>query len=618
MNILFFPAVLMISGACGAWLFRKYPRTATALGAGLLCGGSASGLALLAMQYIRHERLVAGDLFLLPVLLLSLAAAIHSIGYLDGHGSERSGSYWTLFNLTTAAMLGVTQLESPLAFLLAWELMGAASFGLVIFDRHNRNFAKAGWIYMIACHAGAALLILLFFFPHTPGWLFLLALLGFGLKIGFPLLHVWLPEAHPAAPAPVSALMSGAMIELGFFGILAFAIVPEKIALYGWVFAILGVITAPAGIIFALAQSNLKKLLAYSSIENMGILSCALGLGFLGAFYQLPMMMAAGFAGAAAHILNHALFKGALFLGAGSVYKAAGTLDMDEMGGLLARMPRTGAYFILNSLSLCGLPPFSGFAGEFLIYCAAFAGLFSDSVCLIVLSTVILVILALTGGLAAAAFAKAIGAVFCGEPRSDKAANAHDVPLFMNIPILVLFILSCVLLFVLPEAIEKLIPQIMPGCEDEAVILAGRMAAVSMISFTATVLAVLTLVFRTLIVKRNGERISPTWDCGFSKPTAKMEYTGTSFSANLADFFAALLHPERKTEHPQGIFPAKAELQDETEDGGIRFFWRYIFTGFNRLADKIHALQSGSLHFYLLVIVIALLGMLLNAVLRGN
>ena len=242
-------------------------------------------------------------------------------------------------------------------------------------------------------------------------------------------------------------------------------------------------------------------------------------------------------------------------------------------------------------LSLCGLPPFSGFAGEFLIYCAAFAGLFSDSVCLIVLSTVILIILALTGGLAAAAFAKAIGAVFCGEPRSEKAANAHDVPLFMNIPILVLFLLSCVLLFILPEAIEKIIPQIMPGCEDEAVILAGRMAAVSMISFTATVLAVLTLVFRTLIVKRNGERISPTWDCGFSKPTAKMEYTGTSFSANLADFFAALLHPERKIEHPQGIFPAKAELQDETEDGGIRFFWRYIFTGFNRLADKIHALH---------------------------
>jgi formate hydrogenlyase subunit 3/multisubunit Na+/H+ antiporter MnhD subunit len=472
---------------------------------------------------------------------------------------------------------------------------------------------------MMACHAGAALLILLFFFPHTPGWMFLLAVAGFGLKIGFPLLHVWLPEAHPAAPAPVSALMSGAMIELGFFGVLLFGISPDgSNALYGWSFLILGLITAPCGIIFAIAQSNLKKLLAYSSIENMGILSCALGLGFLGAAYGLPEMMVSGLLGGAIHLLNHALLKGGLFLGSGSVYKACGTLDMDEMGGLLKRMPRTGAYFILHALSLCGLPPGSGFAGEFLIYLAAFTGLASTSQAVVAASAATLIILALTGGLAAAAFAKVIGAVFCGEPRSKGAADAEEMPFFMNLPIMLLQLASWVLLLTLPLLLDYAAQNIFAEYDFAITPLALQCAKVALICFALTVITLGVFALRQMLIRKNGQRVSLTWDCGYSVPSAKMQYTATSFSQNPVDFFRLLLHPERKIEKPQGIFPEKAALEESVDDGGIRCFWRKIFRVTGKFAEKTHALQSGSLHFYLLVMVLTLIGMLFFAVTGGN
>lgn len=615
----YFPGILMALGAAGAWLCKKSPFAASVIGVGTLGGGAVAGLVMLAGNYIAGNGFSPQDLFAVPVLVLALCAGLHSLDYLAGHGEENSGSYWCFFNLTAAAMLGVIHAKTALEFLLAWEIMGTASGFLVFFDRHNTKSPEAAWIYMVACHAGAAFLILLFFFPHTPVWMFLLALAGFGLKIGFPLFHVWLPEAHPAAPAPVSALMSGAMIELGFFGLFSFGTLDVSgNALYGWVLVLLGLIAAPSGIIFALAQSNLKRLLAYSSVENMGILSIAFGLGFLGAAYDLPEMMIGGFAGGAVHLLNHAFFKGGLFLAAGSVYKASGTLDMDEMGGLLKRMPGTGGYFIIHALSLCGLPPFTGFAGEFMIYMAAFAGLYSGKGAVTGVSVVVLVILALTGGLAAAAFAKATGAVFCGEPRTRQAAEAVEVPLAMRLPLLILFLLSLLLLFVLPQALEYCAVAVFPGHTETVLDISGRIAAVVTISFSVTVLTVLVWAIRHILVRSSGERISPTWDCGYSLPDSRMEYTATSFSCNQTEFFRLLLHPITRLIPVRGIFAGKSEIDESIEDGGTRYFWHPLFEYAGKIADRIHRFQSGNLHFYLLVIVLVLAGMLWFAVQGGN
>lgn len=608
----YLPSALAATGAAAAWLTGKFPKAATASGILFLTAGMVSGIISTIMRY-KCGTMTAGDIFALPVMILALTAAVHSVGYLKGHGEERSGSYWCFFNLTAAAMYAVTASTSAIQFLIAWEIMGAASFALVLFDRHNENSGKAAWIYMIACHAGAAMLILLFFFPHTPGWIFALALLGFGLKIGFPLLHVWLPEAHPAAPAPVSALMSGAMIELGFFGIYSYGLSYHgDWQLYGTVLVILGMIAALGGIIFALAQSNLKKLLAYSSIENMGILSCAGGLALLGEVYRMPEMAIAGAGGFLIHLFNHAFFKGGLFLGAGSVYKATGTLDMDEMGGLLKRMPRTGSFFILHALGLCGLPPFAGFAGEFLIYYAAFAGLRSSQPMLMCLSLAVLLTLALTGGLAAAAFAKVIGAVFCGEPRSKSAGDAREVPLSMNLVILILFALSCGVLCLTPFILQLLTDNETPALLH----LSGMTASVGMISFAVTLLTGIFILIRVFGCRKD-ERTSLTWDCGYSRPSPAMEYTATSFAATMVDFFRLILRTRKEVTPPEGIFPEKARYSENTGDAG-NGLWSVLFKFCSRAADKVHQLQSGSLHFYLLAAVLTLLGMLIFAVAGGK
>ncbi len=618
MEISIFPALFIAAGAFAAFLLKRKPLVAAIAGCGTLIAGVLANFVILVRLGIGSTGSMLSDFFLLPVLTLALASGIHSLGYLSGHGSGRSGTYWCFFNLTVAAMMMVIHAEYLMQFLVAWEVMGVASFALVIFDRESVKAWKAGWIYLLACHAGAALLMILFFIPLNSEAVFILALIGFGLKIGFPLLHVWLPEAHPAAPAPVSALMSGAMIELGFLGLLIYGVIVRcNWMLAGWVLTILGVITALCGIIFALAQCNLKKLLAYSSIENMGILSTALGLGLLGKAYGLNMLMVSGFAGAAAHLLNHALLKGGLFLAAGSVYKATGTLDMDLMGGLFKRMPRTAWYFVFHGLSLCGLPPSSGFAAEFFIYSAAFAGLTSGVTAVAVVSAAVLVFLALTGGLAAAAFAKAIGAVFCGEPRSEKAAGAVEVGFSMRFPVAILFFASIALMFALPFMVDVLGSELFPAYSTELGNLGAVSFAVAFLSCCAMLVITLILGVRKFLAGRNGQRVSGTWDCGYALPDAKMEYTATSFSRSMVDFFGFLLHPRRNIEPVKDVFPVSASIEENIEDGGTARFWRPLFAFFNRIAEKIHLLQSGSLHFYLLVLVVTLLVMLGWAVMRG-
>ena len=296
-------------------------------------------------------------LFLLPVLIVGPLAALHSLGYMKGHNHGKSGIYWFFFNMTQAAMILVTLMTSAVSFLTAWELMGLMSFALVAFEYKSRAAMRAAWIYLLACHAGAAFLIVMFILGsgnsgllHLEFILFLLGIAGFGLKAGFPLFHVWLPEAHPAAPAPVSAVMSASMINLGLYGILRFVIHENgPLAFYGWTFLWLGLTGAAGGVIFALAQKNLKRLLAYSSIENMGIMCIGLGFGFLGTASTDVVMAAFGFGGAFLHLLNHAVLKGSLFLCAGSVFKSTGLLNMDLLGGLLKRMPWTGTVFTFRS-----------------------------------------------------------------------------------------------------------------------------------------------------------------------------------------------------------------------------------------------------------------------------
>jgi len=636
LNLILITSALLLLGGLAAPLCRKRDSLAAAVGmtAGLLAcvTGLAGALALLC-GILPAATVKAGALslsadalsalFLLPIFLAGIPAILHAKGYLAGHAGGRTGWFWLFFLWTLGAMVWVTLARTPVEFLVAWEMMGMMSFALVAFEYHEKSTLRAAWIYLLACHAGAAFLIPAFIFGGCGIWAMgavIAGLIGFGLKIGFPLLHVWLPEAHPAAPAPVSAVMSGAMINLGFYGILRmpYALDQATLQTLGWILLVLGLTGASGGILFAVAQRNLKRLLAYSSIENMGILGIGFGLGFLGAAYGSPVIAVTAFSGAFLHMLNHAALKSSLFLGAGSILRSTGTLNMDRMGGLAKRMPKTFLSFLFSAISLSGLPPFNGFLGELLIYIAAFLALNAGITALTGAGLPVLLILAMVGGLAAVAYVKALGAAFLGEPRTQAAAEATERPFSMLLPLLIGAVFSFVLLFSAPVLIPffadlatSLTGQAVNLSDSTIPTLSSILAKVALFSLFFFATAGFLLRLRQRDLAKKPEKLKPTWDCGYAEPTARMEYTGTAFVQPVVDFFASLLHSVKKVRMDQKLFPERAEITVETEDAADRTVWKPLFHFFGKAADRIHRLQSGYLHLYVLIMVLALLAMLI-------
>ena len=543
--------------------------------------------------------------FQLPIILVGVAAAWHSLGYMKDHGAHRMSLYWFLFNLTIFAMLSVTMLPKGFTFLLTWELMGLASFGLVAFDWSKEQVRKASWVYLLACEAGGLLLVWVlgmgnsFMAAATAG-----TIIAFGLKCGFPLLHVWLPEAHPAAPAPVSAVMSAAMIPLGFYGIAAWAPWVITLPAVGWIAFAAGLTGMLGGILFGSAQSDLKRLLAYSSVENIGIITLAFGLALLGRSINNELMMVMAAAGGMLHIVNHALLKGTLFLGAGSVYKSMHTLDMDVMGGLVRKLPATGLFFTISGMGISALPPFCGFTGELLIYMAAFHGIAYASGGIFAASLASVIALALTGGLSAAAFAKSISAVFAGEPRSEAAKNAEKESLSMVSAQGFLSLIALAMTFAAPFLVGKF--------------LSGKLNSMVMMPLVYNGVFALLLCWLVLLMiwmrkirsKKQPNAENLTWDCGFAEPTARMQYTATAFIQPLADLFNGVLRQKKSIVPVQGYFPKEAQFTTETPDGGSRWLWEPLFKAASFVSDKVKRLQSGFLHIYILIMVLAILLML--------
>lgn len=519
--------------------------------------------------------------FLLPILLVGSTAFLHSTGYLHGEGKKRQGWFNFYFLGTLAAMIAVVLAPNKYLFILAWEAMGLFSSGLVGFESHESAAKKATWIYLLACHAGAVFLILAGVFSldenANPAVIWYLALIGFGLKIGFPPFHVWLPEAHPAAPAPASAVMSGAMIPLGFYGLIRWLpvhseLIEEHVA---WSMLVLGAIAALGGILFALPQRNIKKLLAFSSVENMGVIALGVAMWIFGLTLHDGSdgvgsdISKFALWGAALHVVNHALLKGGLFLGAGSVLRMTGTLDCDKLGGLMKKMPFTGTLFTLNAFGLSGLPPLPAFASEFLIYLSAITALANHE--LILPASLVLIVLATTGGIAAAAYTKVVSAVFLGAPRSD-LGEVGETPKRMIVAQAILFVPSAIMLAPFAAAAWAL-----------KRLLGGKAKAA-----------------RAL-----------TWDCGYERPSARMAWTGTAFSQPLADTFKDILRPRHHVITPKGPFPGDAAVVTETDDPGLADFWSPVFRTAARVFQRIHLLQNGSLHLYILMMIIAIVALLI-------
>ena len=346
-----------------------------------------------------------------------------------------------------------------LLFLMCWEGMSLASFFLVMSEHERESVRRAGWTYLVAMHLGTAFLLVLFLLlgrdsgsldfdrfsvgPGTAGVAFLLAIVGFGTKAGFIPVHVWLPEAHPAAPSHVSAVMSGVMIKTGIYGLLrTLTFLGPMPAWWGWTLLATGVVSGILGVLFALAQHDLKRLLAYHSVENIGIIALGLGIGMLGVSYGIPAMAVLGFLGGLLHVFNHAIFKSLLFLGAGAVQQSTGLRDIEHLGGLLKRMPITGGAFLVGACTISGLPPLNGFVSELLIYLGALAGVAEGNRASghswALLGVLVIGGLALIGGLAGACFTKAFGCVFLGEPRSAQAHDGREAGSTMRVAMLLL------------------------------------------------------------------------------------------------------------------------------------------------------------------------------------
>jgi hydrogenase-4 component B len=573
-------------------------------------------------------------LFLLPIFAVGALSAVYGGDYLRGYSEKNGlGAPWFFFNLLLASMVMVVIARNAVVFLMAWEIMAVASFFLVTFEHEEPAACRAGWTYLVATHLGTACLLVLFMLlgngsgsldfdrfgtgAASPGVLFILAVIGFGVKAGIVPLHVWLPEAHPAAPSHVSALMSGVMIKTGIYGLVrTLTLLGPPESWWGWALCGIGLTSGLYGVLFALAQHDLKRLLAYHSVENIGIIFLGLGLGVLGQNAGLPVLAVLGFAGALLHVINHAVFKALLFLGAGAVVHATGTREMDRLGGLFKRMPWTGAAFLTGAVAICGLPPLNGFASEFLIYLGALHGVTQAPAAILVPALGVLGGLALIGGLAAACFTKAFGIVFLGAPRVEQA-EVHDAPGAMRAPMVVLAA-ACVAIGAaapwLTASLQSVLVQVtgLAAAEVEASVGAGVAPLSNVVRASLGLLLLVGLLVglrRWLLAGRAiGETV--TWDCGYVAPSPRMQYSASSFAQPLTDLFRPLLQTRRKLAAPEGLFPRAASLTTETPDVCSDRVYEPAFAGIERALAAFRWLQHGRVQLYVLYIALTLLVLL--------
>jgi len=566
--------------------------------------------------------------FLIPLLLLSALAAVYGREYLLAFARRKSlGPPTFFFNLLVASMIGVVVARDGLLFLFAWEVMTLTSYALVVFEYEDPAVQRAGWVYLIAAHAGVACLFAMFLLlgrasgslafasfvttpmATAPVLVFLLALVGFGVKAGIVPLHVWLPEAHAAAPSHVSALMSGVLIKMGIYGILRVMTFLPFSGWWGPTLMWLGLAGALYGISLALYQRDLKRVLAYSSIENVGLILLGLGVGLWGRGHGYSRLAALGFAGGLLHVWNHVLMKGLMFLSAGSVLHGAGTKDLERLGGLMKRMPATGALMVVGATAISGLPPLNGFVGEWLMYLGLIeGGMQADRVHNISMLLAVGVV-ALVGGLAVLCFVRLVGIVLLGSPRSDAAAHAHESSPWMTGPMLLLAIAALTVAIVpgrVVGAFSLVVAQLGGAAAAEAL---GAVTASTRIigAGAAGILIALVAVGAIFALLTRRRAADQTWGCGYAAPTVRMQYTGRSFSEFLAE---RLVPPPLRArvahKAPEAIFPREGEFSTENTDP----FTRSVYQPFlARCADRfarLRWLQQGVLHFYILYILVVL------------
>lgn len=544
--------------------------------------------------------------------------------------SARWGRMWWSVALFT---MGLVLLDSNgLHFLIAWELFTVANYFLIALDRSRGEARAAAWLYLAASHLSVLCLFAFFaaLAARVGTWdlgplsgradvsqLFWLALVGFGLKAGVFPLHIWLPSAHATAPSHVSALMSGVSIKLGIYGLVRFSGWLPVPAGAGWAVGGLGMASAVLGVAFALGQHDLKRLLAYHSVENIGIILIGLGFALLAARTGWAPWGILALAGALLHVWNHGLFKSLLFFGAGAVLHGTGTREMSRLGGLWRTMPWTAALFALGAAAICGLPPLNGFVSEWLVSLGLFAAAGSPGAAALA-AALALVLLALTGALALACFTKACGVVFLGAARTPEAAVARECGPAMRIPMIILAA-ACVAIGVAPLAFW---PALARACSAWTPAWSGSAAPAPLgsLGLCACGLLAAALAAAALLghrATRRACRPAVTWDCGYAMPTARLQYTAGSFASTITSWFAWALRPERHEVRPEDLFPRRAAVEEHTPEAVLERVVEPAGGVVLRLASAARRMQHGRVQVYLIYLVLGLALLALVTVARG-
>jgi len=582
-----------------------------------------------------HLRLDAVSAFFLALLsLIGGAGAVYAGEYWAEHAhptsARRGRVWWSVLVLCLGLVLVTT---NGLHFLLGWELFTVAAYFLVTLDRQRREVRAAGWLYLGASHVAALCLFAFFAIlaARTGSWelgpmrnrpelapLFWLALIAFGLKAGMFPLHVWLPSAHANAPSHVSAMLSGVTLKIGIYGLVRFSgwlPVPSEA---GWVVAFLGVTSAVLGVAFALGQHDLKRLLAYHSVENIGIILIGIGFALVAMSQENATWGRIALAGGLLHVWNHGLFKSLLFFAAGSVLHATGTREMSQLGGLWRMMPWTASLFALGAVAISGLPPLNGFVSEWLVYLGLFdATLAHGPSAWAAIPAAIL--LGVMGALALACFAKVCGVVFLGAARSHAAAHAHESGPAMR-GAMVLLGAACVAIGLAPvvfwPAVLRAVDVWNPAWANAETPVA--LTSLGKVHVVVALVALVAAVWLWRRVRRGGLSRVVTWDCGYAIPTARMQYTAGSFAGIITEWFAWILRPVCHEHRPEVVLPQSANFSTHTPETVLEYAVEPAGGLVMRLSMAARRLQHGRVQSYLLYLLLGLAALAVVVLFGGD
>jgi hydrogenase-4 component B len=566
--------------------------------------------------------------FILIVNFTSVTGVIYGIGYLRPYlnSAPKLAFHWILFVIFHLSMVWVCMLQHSLAFLVAWEVMSLSSMLLVIFDHDKPKTIKAGINYLVQMHISVTFLTIGFiwvyfqtgsfgfdafqtyFGANSNVWLFLIFFVGFGIKAGFIPLHSWLPHAHPAAPSHVSGVMSGVIVKLGIYGIFRIiSFLKADFLLLGEIVVTISVLTGVYGILNAAVHRDFKRMLAYCTIENIGIIGIGIGLGLMGMGNGSAVLYYLGFGGALLHVLNHSLFKSLLFYSAGSVYQQTHTRDMDKLGGLIKQMSKTAVLFLIGAIAIGGLPPFNGFVSEFILYSGLLEGLKYSNISQISLLVVTLGGLSIIGGISVLTFTKTFGTIFLGAERKQMHHQPKEVSKTMLWP---QYLIVAVMLSVafLPQFYLNTIFSLLGNIGNARSIVApsgltaysDSITNINLYSILFVAIVAASWGVRALVVKGKPMKIEPTWGCAYVAPNSRMQYTGKSFSKSLGKIFGFVLVEEKKYKELEAgeIFPENRKYVSHYQDFFEYRFINYITHHLVYAANYFKFIQNGRVQSY--------------------